>query len=90
MFPGTDGQICNMIFKHFIVEFDFIDNFVILHKPEEFKVYENAYIFPMTINESGTYAVPFSFTTIDGKVYTDKTDIDFGGIYDNEKTYPSW
>jgi len=82
MFPGTDGQVCNMLFKHFIVEFDFIDNYVILHKPEEFKAYKNGCAVSMSLNKSGTYAVPYSFTTLDGKKYKGKTDIDFGGIYE--------
>ncbi len=82
MFPGTDGQLCNAFFKHFIVEFDFEENFVILHNPKEFKYEGNGSILDMTLNESGTHAVPFSFTTLDGKIYNDKADIDFGGVYE--------
>ena len=36
----------------------------------------------MTLNESGTHAVSFSFTSLNGKIYNDKADIDFGGVYE--------
>ena len=36
MFPFADGQICNTFFKNFIVEFDFIQNEIILHKPDDY------------------------------------------------------
>ena len=35
----------------------------------------------MSVNESGTYSVPFTFKMLDGKTYNDRVDIDFGGIY---------
>ena len=82
MFPGTDGQLCNTFCKHFIVEFDFIKKEVILHKPENYSFEGNkGNIIKMSENKNGTYAVPFSLTTIDGKTYTDDINIDFGGIY---------
>ena len=82
MFPGADGQICNTIFKHFIVEFDFIKNEVILHKPKNYSFDEKeGSILKMSENKNGTYAVPFSFTMLDGKTYSDAVQIDFGGIY---------
>lgn len=81
MFPGADGQLCNTFFKHFIVEFDFINNEVILHNPEQFIYNGQGSVLDMSANESGTYSVPFSFTMLNGKVYNDKVDIDFGGIY---------
>lgn len=81
MFPGTDGQLCNTFFKHFIVEFDFINNYVILHLPDKFEPYKDGSVIPMTLNPSGTHAVPFEIETVNGIVLKDKTDIDFGGIY---------
>jgi len=81
MFPGSDGQLCNTFFKHFIVEFDFITNDVVLHKPEEYRFEGNGSTLRMSENKDGTYAVPFSFTMLDGKTYTDDINIDFGGIY---------
>lgn len=81
MFPGVDGQLCNTFFKHFIVEFDFEQNFIILHDPKHFKFESSGSIIDMRANESGTYSIPFTFTLLDGKVYTDSVDIDFGGVY---------
>ncbi len=81
MFPGADGQLCNTFFKHFIVEFDFIRNQIILHNPKEFKYNGKASVLEMSANKSGTYSVPFAFTMLNGKTYNDKVDIDFGGVY---------
>jgi hypothetical protein len=81
MFPGTDGQLCNTFFKHFIVEFDFIKNEVILHNPKHYKYEGNGSVLDMHANESGTYSVPFAFTMPDGKTFENMVDIDFGGIY---------
>ena len=81
MFPGADGQLCNTFFKHFIVEFDFINNEVLLHNPEKFKYNGNGSVLNMQLTGTGTHAVPFSFTLMNGKSYTDQIDIDFGGIY---------
>ncbi len=79
MFPGADGQLCNTFFKHFIVEFDFINNEIILHSPEQFKHSGNDCLLNMSSDEIGTYSVPFALETLDGKVYNDRVDIDFGG-----------
>ena len=81
MFPGVDGQLSSTFFKHFIVEFNFIDNKIILHDPKQFKYNGNGSVLEMNANESGTYSVPFSLTTLNGDIYTDRVDIDFGGIY---------
>ncbi len=81
MFPGADGQLCNTFFKHFIVEFDFIHNEVILHDPKQFKYNGNGSVLNMVENESGTHSIPFTFTMLDGKTYSDRVDIDFGGVY---------
>jgi len=81
MFPGTDGQLCNTFFKHFVVEFDFIQNKIILHNPEQFQYESDGSVLEMKLNESGTYSIPFSFTLLDGKTYSDRVDIDLGGIY---------
>jgi hypothetical protein len=81
MFPGADGQLCNTFFKHFIVEFDFIQNEIILHNPEKFKYSGKGSILDMQLTESGAYSIPFKITMKDGKVYKDRADIDLGGIY---------
>jgi hypothetical protein len=81
MFPGADGQLCNTFFKHFIVEFDFVNYNVILHKPDKFEYSGKGSILDMQLNQSGTHSIPFSFEMLDGKIYNDRVDIDFGGIY---------
>ena len=80
LFPGADGQLCNTFFKHFIVEFDFIQHEIILHRPNKFQYNSNGSIIEMQANESGTYSIPFSFTMLEGKTYTGNVDIDFGGV----------
>lgn len=81
MFPGADGQLCNTFFKHFIVEFDFVENEVILHNPAQFNYKGEGSTLDMVLNESGSHSIPFSFTLLDGESFTDRADIDFGGIY---------
>lgn len=81
MFPGVDGQLCNTFFKHFIVEFDFIKNLIILHDPESFEYTGIGSVLDMQENTSGAYSIPFHFEMVDGTVYNDRVDIDFGGIY---------
>jgi len=81
MFPGVDGQLCNTFFKHFIVEFDFQHNIITLHKPETFSYNGTGSVVDMKENDNGSFSVPFSFTMHDGKTYSNRVDIDFGGIY---------
>lgn len=81
MFPGADGQLCNTFFKHFIVEFDFIRNKIILHNPKKFKYLGSGSILDMKLTENNTYSVPLRITMNNGKVYSDRADIDLGGIY---------
>jgi hypothetical protein len=81
MFPGADGQLCNTFFRHFIVEFDFIKNEVVLHNPKQFKYKGKGSVLDMFANESGTYSVPFTFFMPDERIFSDRVDIDFGGIY---------
>ncbi|MCK5879522.1 MAG: hypothetical protein KAH24_07075 [Holophagae bacterium] len=81
MFSGADGQLCNTFFKHFVVEFDFIKNQVILHDPDTFQYKGKGIVLDMQENDSGTHSVPFSFIMLDGKAYSGQVDIDFGGVY---------
>ncbi len=80
MFPGTDGQLCNTFFKHFVVEFDFINNMVILHDPDTYKYSGEGSALLMTTEEIGSHTVPFSFILSDGREYKGDVMIDFGGI----------
>jgi hypothetical protein len=81
MFPGADGQLCNTFFRHFIVEFDFLANEIILHDPDKFDRNREGEVIDLQANASGTWSVPFSFTMLDGRILEDRVDIDFGGIY---------
>ena len=81
MFPGADGQLCNTFFRHFIVEFDFIQDEIILHDPARFECPQKGSVLDMEASESGTFSVPFTLTLADGKTYTDRVDVDLGGIY---------
>ena len=38
-------------------------------------------VLDMKENAVGTWSVPFSIISLDGKVFNDRVDIDFGGIY---------
>ena len=81
MFPGADGQLCNTFFRHFIVEFDFVANEIILHDPDKFDRNRVGEVLDMQASASGPWSVPFSFTMLDGRTLEDRVDIDFGGIY---------
>ena len=81
LFPGVDGQLSSTFFKHFIVEFDFIQNEIILHNPKTFVYKGKGCTLDMESTETGTYSVPFQITMKDGKAYKDRADIDLGGIY---------
>jgi hypothetical protein len=81
MFPGVDGQLSNTFFRHFIVEFDFIKNEILLHDPKTFQYTENGSVLDMQGDDNEGYSVPFAFTMPDGKEFHDRIDIDFGGIY---------
>ncbi len=81
MFPGVDGQLSNTFFKHFIVEFDFIKNEIILHNPKKYKYTGNGCALDMQLTENNTFSVPIKITMNDGKIYNDRADIDLGGIY---------
>jgi len=81
MFPGVDGQLCNTFFKHFVVEFDFVKNEILLHNPEKYSYNGNGCTLNMRLTESGTYSIFFQIEMKDGQVFKNRADIDFGGIY---------
>ena len=81
MFPGADGQLCNTFFKHFIVEFNFITNQIILYKPDQFQYTGKGSVLDMQLNQSSSHSVPLTFEMLNGKKYNDRVDIDLGGIY---------
>jgi len=80
-FPGTDGQLCNTFFKHFIVEFDFKNMNILLHKPENFKPRKNSTLLDMKLEPNGHHSIPVTIVLNNGESYSQRTDIDFGEIY---------
>ena len=79
-FPGMAGQLCGTFFKNFIVEFDFEQMLITLHKPEEFKYSGNGCEVKMYQDSSGSYSIPV--TLINNKKEINKEIfIDLGGIH---------
>jgi hypothetical protein len=80
-FPGIAGQVSSMLFKHFVVTFDFDRNLMILTKPEAFEAHRAGTPVPMKLAENGAYVIPATIR-LPGKEELDlNLDIDLGGIY---------
>lgn len=80
-FPGINGQVSSMIFKHFIVKFDFENNLIQLIKPEAFKRDEKQHAVKMLKRENGSYCVPFELETKTESVHDILLDIDIGTVF---------
>lgn len=81
MFPGINGQVSALFFKHFIVKFDFENSVIILTKPERFRYSGNGQKIEMSKRENGSFCLPFTLQ-IDGQVIKDYlVDIDLGTIF---------
>jgi hypothetical protein len=81
LFPGIAGQVSSMLFKHFVVTFDFDRNLMILTKPEAFDAAAAGTPVPMKLAENGAYVLPMIFTMPDSEELELQMDIDLGGIY---------
>jgi len=81
MFPGVDGQISNTFFGHFVVQFDFIKNKILLFPPDQFKIKGEYTVVDMTPEKGGAYSIPISITLEDGRTISKQADLDFGGIH---------
>jgi len=81
-FPGIAGQVCGAFFKHFIVEFDFANKNMILHKPNEFIVPQADWSeFIMTKDTVDSYSIPIEAQLNEDYSYNLNYFIDLGGIY---------
>ena len=80
-FPGINGQVSSMLFKHFIVEFDFENNIITLIKPEKFKKSEIQNAVKMHKRDNGSYCIPFELLTKTGNTYKVLLDIDLGTVF---------
>ncbi len=80
-FPGIAGQVCGAFFKHFIVEFNFDTQMMILHKPQNFKYEGKGNFVKMTRDSSGAYSIPVQIKQKDKQTIAYNLFIDLGGIY---------
>ncbi|MCW8926345.1 MAG: hypothetical protein OQJ84_08820 [Xanthomonadales bacterium] len=79
-FPGIAGQVCGALFKHFVVEFDFDEQNLILHRRETFQYQGKGSPVAMTRDENGAYAIPVKVKTRDKPAVDYSLFIDLGGI----------
>lgn len=79
-FPGVAGQVCGALFKHFVVEFDFDEQNLILHKPQTFQYQGKGSPVTMTRDESGAYAISVKVKMRDKPAVDYSLSIDLGGI----------
>lgn len=63
------------------MEFDFVRSEVLLHDPRSFRGSGGGSILDMVRDETGTHSIPLSFVMSDGRSFSGRADIDFGGIY---------
>jgi hypothetical protein len=80
-FPGINGQVSSMFFKHFIVKFDFKKNIISLIKPENFRKSENQVVVNMQKRDNGSYCIPFELHMNTGEVCEVLLDIDIGTVF---------
>jgi hypothetical protein len=80
LFPGINGQISSMIFKHFIVQFDFDRMIISLIRPEAFTPSENSIAIPMTAVDYDSYCIPIKLGLTDGNNVSTQIMLDIGTI----------
>jgi len=93
-FPGINGQVSSMLFKHFIVKFDFIKNVITLIDPDIYKKSANQESVKMQKRDNGSYCIPFVLQMKSGAIYRVLLDIDIGTVFplylisNNENSIP--
>lgn len=80
-FPGINGQVSSLLFKHFIVGFDFEKGIITLIPPEDFERSENQQGIKMVKRDNGSYCIPFELETKGGSVHEVLLDIDIGTVF---------
>lgn len=80
LFPGINGQISSMIFKHYIVQFNFDKMIINLIKPETFSPSKNCIAIPMTAVEYDSYCIPIKLELADGNSVSTQIMLDIGTI----------
>ncbi len=81
MFPGMAGQLCGAFFKHFVTEFDFDEQNVILHDPAGYEYDGSGVAVPMTRDEVGSYSIPVTLGVEGGQLIDVDIFIDLGGVH---------
>ena len=80
-FPGVNGQVSSLFFKHFIVKFDFENFVIVLTKPDKFKYSGKGQAIAMHKRDNGSYCIPFTLQIADKVIEDYLIDIDLGTIF---------
>ena len=80
LFPGVNGQISSMIFKHFIVGFDFDRMLMTLTKPGKFVHQGNFHPIPMSEVDFDSYTAPIRLGMQNGHEVEMDIVLDIGTI----------
>jgi hypothetical protein len=56
--PGVEGQVSAVFFKHFVTEINFDESVIILHRPETFKYSGKGQVVPLTQLPDGSWMFP--------------------------------
>jgi len=70
-----------MLFKHFIVEFNFDDFYLKLTKPDNFIIQDNFIPVKMHKRSNGSYCIPFELVMSSGSTHNVLLDIDIGTVF---------
>ncbi len=79
-FSGINGQVSSLLFKHFVVKFDFDKNIITLTKPEKFKYTGKSKAIPMTKTGNDSYSIPLKLKLADTDDISVNIDLDIGTI----------
>jgi hypothetical protein len=80
-FPGVNGQVSSLLFKHFVVTFDFERSVIVLRRPEKFNPNGAGRGIPMREGANGSYCVAFSLRMADAEARDVMLDIDIGTVF---------
>ncbi len=75
--PGVEGQVSAVFFKHFVTEIDFDESVIVLHRPETFKYSGEGKVIPLKQLPDGSWMFPASVQvtkegeTVDGNLILD-------------------
>jgi predicted aspartyl protease len=65
---GSEGQVSSILFKNFVVEFDFDESVMTLTRPERFDPADKGTEIPIRpVVDSGSWSLPGAITLVDGR-----------------------